>query len=52
MELLENIPYFNFLPNDGRAMSIYNFLQRSQNCFGFFINSLSSFKIFGSEENL
>ena len=23
---LENIPCFNFLPNDGRAMFIYNFL--------------------------
>jgi hypothetical protein len=49
--LLKNIPHFNFLSNNG--MSIYNILhlrpctlvllQRSQNCFGFFINSLSSF---------
>ena len=53
VSLSENIPYFIFLPNDGRAMSIYNFLllrpctlvvlQRSQNRLGFFINSLSSF---------
>ena len=53
VSLLENTPYFNFLPNDDRVMSIYNFLllrpctlvvlQRSQNCVRFFIKIVSSF---------
>ena len=62
VSLLENILYFNFLPNVGWAMTIYNFLlmrpctlivlETSQNHFGFFINLVSSFKILGREENL
>jgi hypothetical protein len=54
--LIGKHPYFNFLPGNFRAMSIYNFLllrpctlvvlQRSQKRFGFFINSLKALSKF------